>query len=301
MHKDWSLANDRLSRRLIFFAIGGLQIEVLSLNWVPPISGWHVSRHKHSSYEFHFIPRGRVVIKTDAGTFSVGPGQFYLTGPGVYHEQLADVTDLMEEYCLHCVLHPEKGDELDPAWSALLTIFNQAGPEPRPDEGGGIDLFEAIFQEAIEARTGYEIKIKGLISALLAAAARGLASGRGSEVSNPPPYTSGQLIIRRLNLVVDDNLSSHLTVEDLARSMFLSRRHLSRIVMRETGMTVHDLVLRKRMDMARRLLRDGGGNIAEVGAAAGFSSEQYFSQAFRREAGIAPGRFREEARRKNTD
>ena len=69
----------------------------------------------------------------------------------------------------------------------------------------------------------------------------------------------------------------------LVQSMFREHRHES----------VHEFLLRMRMDQARQLLCDERLAIKEVSARLNFSNEFYFSRFFRKRTGMSPRRFRE--------
>jgi mannose-6-phosphate isomerase-like protein (cupin superfamily) len=79
-------------------------INVLTINYEPPVAGWSYGHHSHSGYEFHFIPQGKGVLEVGDRAFDIVPSTVYLTGPGVYHKQTADLSDPMSEYCINLEL-----------------------------------------------------------------------------------------------------------------------------------------------------------------------------------------------------
>lgn len=80
----------------IHFSLGNTQFHVLSLTSGPmPYMPMHV--HSSDSYELHAITQGRGLVHIDSETYQLAAGDFYLTGPGVSHEQIPDSTDTMHE------------------------------------------------------------------------------------------------------------------------------------------------------------------------------------------------------------
>jgi len=79
-----------------------LHIGAISLAYVLPNPEWYVPPHSHTGFEIHIIPKGRGVINIEGTEFAVGPGEFYITGPFVKHEQTTDKSSPMGEYCLEC-------------------------------------------------------------------------------------------------------------------------------------------------------------------------------------------------------
>jgi AraC family transcriptional regulator len=107
----------------------------------------------------------------------------------------------------------------------------------------------------------------------------------------------GGLPAFRLRRVID-LMASHLDQEfhlgRLAREAGLSEFHFSRAFKRSSGVAPLRYFTRLRMEKARRLLRESGRSIIEIGLEVGYTSASHFSQVFRREVGISPSDYRGE-------
>jgi len=86
------------------------------------------------------------------------------------------------------------------------------------------------------------------------------------------------------------------TIDSLAREVSVSRATLARRFADLVGETPLGYLTRWRMDLAAQRLRDTDDTIAAIAAAVGYRSEYAFSRAFARHRGIAPGRYRRQAR-----
>jgi AraC family transcriptional activator of mtrCDE len=82
------------------------------------------------------------------------------------------------------------------------------------------------------------------------------------------------------------------TVASLAERCHLSRATFAREFARRTGIGPLELLTTLRMELASRLLAQGGQDTASIGEAVGYRSEAAFNRAFARHAGVTPGRFR---------
>ncbi|NBD94977.1 MAG: response regulator [Gammaproteobacteria bacterium] len=80
----------------------------------------------------------------------------------------------------------------------------------------------------------------------------------------------------------------NLSVVRAAEAMHMSRSNLRRRLMAETGQSPGDFVRSVRLDLARRLLRSGEGNVSEVAYAVGFVSLSGFSRAYREHFAESP-------------
>jgi AraC-like DNA-binding protein len=86
------------------------------------------------------------------------------------------------------------------------------------------------------------------------------------------------------------------TVEELAEVAAMSRAALAKRFVDLVGQSPIHYLVGWRMQVARRLLRDSGLSIAEIGGKVGYESEAAFNRAFRRVVGTPPATWRNDAR-----
>jgi TolB-like protein/AraC-like DNA-binding protein len=90
-----------------------------------------------------------------------------------------------------------------------------------------------------------------------------------------------QLLLPRLKQIVEKNLDNEqFGVEELSRSIGISRSHLHRKLSAETGQCVSQFIREYRLGKALDLLKDGQHSVSEVAYLVGFSSASYFSRCF---------------------
>ncbi|MDB5270804.1 MAG: hypothetical protein JWP58_3844 [Hymenobacter sp.] len=102
-----------------------------------------------------------------------------------------------------------------------------------------------------------------------------------------------QKFLADLTATVEANLTkTDLSVEDVARSLGVSRMQLYRKVKAVLGTGVTDFIQGVRLTKARDLLLDDTLTIAEVAYELGFSSPSYFTASFRTRYQLTPSKFR---------
>jgi AraC family transcriptional regulator len=101
-----------------------------------------------------------------------------------------------------------------------------------------------------------------------------------------------QQSMRRMQDYIDEHIAACLSIRDLASACGYSPTHFSRVFRQAFGMPVHQFVLLRRVDAARRMLSDDKASLADIAAECGFSSQAHFSAAFKRHEGITPGSYR---------
>lgn len=82
-------------------------------------------------------------------------------------------------------------------------------------------------------------------------------------------------------------------LDSVAGNVGLSPAGLRARFKAETGYTLHEYIIHRRIEEARRRLSDTTEDITDIAHALGFSSSQYFATAFRRSTGITPGEYRD--------
>ncbi|UOG77097.1 substrate-binding domain-containing protein [Hymenobacter tibetensis] len=109
----------------------------------------------------------------------------------------------------------------------------------------------------------------------------------------PAAISPDQKFLADLTAIVEANYTrSNLSVEDIARSLGISRMQLYRKVKAVLGTGVTDFIQHLRLTKARELLLDETLSITDVAYEAGFSSLSYFSASFKARYQVSPSEFR---------
>ncbi len=142
----------------------------------------------------------------------------------------------------------------------------------------------------------------------------GLMRGKGPRRKHVIAYGATQIVTRRSTeairiadpLVVKAlefiwlNVGAPMTVADVARHLNVSRRLLEMHARKTLGRTIHDEILRVRLDRAQSLLRDTRMTINEIADACGFAGPSHFGRRFQDAFHITPSAFRTTNRQKDT-
>jgi AraC family transcriptional regulator of adaptative response / DNA-3-methyladenine glycosylase II len=101
-----------------------------------------------------------------------------------------------------------------------------------------------------------------------------------------------RLIVQRLE---EGQLDEEAGLEAIADQFELSSRQIRRIVRKELGVPPMQLLLTRRLLLAKQLLTETGWPMTDVAFASGFSSVRRFNDAFTRRYGMPPTRLRKQA------
>ncbi len=93
-------------------------------------------------------------------------------------------------------------------------------------------------------------------------------------------------------LFIEKNYQKEVSLSMLADAAGLTPSYFSALFKKETGETLSDYLVRYRLAIAQRLLKESRLCIAEVAASAGYMDVKYFSRLFKKHMSITPSAFR---------
>ncbi len=91
---------------------------------------------------------------------------------------------------------------------------------------------------------------------------------------------------------IDTHLSHKISVAQLAGSVFLGESQFHSLFKDRMGITPHQYVLGKRIDMARDLIEKGHLSLGQIAEFTGFSSQSTFTHTFSRLQGMSPSQYK---------
>lgn len=120
--------------------------------------------------------------------------------------------------------------------------------------------------------------------------------GGQSQFSVPLEPISTTRRVDELRHYIAGHLADPLTVADLAESLHIGDRQLTRIFKNELGTTPAAYVESARLEAARNRLETGDDTMGRIAANCGFGTVDTMNRAFRRALGVTPGEYRKRFR-----
>ena len=250
--------------------------------------------HGHRFYELLVIERGRGEHRLAGRSIPVAAGDVFLVAPGETHDLSRlehprgflvlfelDALGLTGEVLTHLP------DEL-----LLLSFVRPQGLETGHIRLNAAQLkawsirLAALEHELLRRPLGFIEASRALLTLLLIEAAR-LTSRQLEHVS-----TASKPLLQRVFRLIEDRFREPISLIDVARAVERSSAHLTDVMRRETGRTVLEWIIERRLSEARRLLLETEDRIEEVAQAAGFRDAAYFARQFRQRNGITPQAWR---------
>ncbi len=95
-------------------------------------------------------------------------------------------------------------------------------------------------------------------------------------------------VVEAAKAVMSTRLAERITLEELARLLFVSPFELARMFRRRTGSSVHSFLIQLRLRTALDRVFDSAVRLTDVAVDTGFSSPGHFTDSFRRVFGMTP-------------
>ncbi|QGQ94323.1 response regulator [Paenibacillus psychroresistens] len=103
--------------------------------------------------------------------------------------------------------------------------------------------------------------------------------------------------IKKVKEYIENNYRSEITLYSLSQKLYMSHEYVSRLIKKETGHNFRELLTRKRIDAAKKLLLEDRLKSYEIAHEIGFENPAHFSLLFKKMVGVSPIEYRETVNR----
>mgnify|MGYP002622134816 CR=1 FL=1 len=258
---------------------------------------WQISQHRHDTFfQIFHLSAGSGEIAEASGTRVLQAPCAIFIPPGAVHgfRYSRDVDGLVVTALADRLRSIAAADKQIAAFAARTRIVALDADDR--DAAFAADCIRRLHDEL----GGFSAGRMLLLEPLITGAVVGLARCGGTEASDAGLERDRQRL-ETLTTLIAANFRTRKPVQFYAAAIGVSPTHLNRLARTQTGMSVMGLVGMQVLQAARRDLVFTPTPVQAIAYSLGFSDPAYFNRFFRRHAGMSPGAFREEGRRKLAD
>ena len=250
-----------------------------------------VGSHSHGYYELYFFEEGAVTMVIDEKPYPLRSGDVIVIPPGIDHR--AQLTDPEKPYRRFVFWQSktflEALERRSPDYGYLLRRAEDRGRYVYHFDLPTFNAFRTklftLLDEIHADRFGKEAAIDLSISDLL------LFLGRTVYEREQRRNRKEQLSrYEAITQYVDGHLDEPLSLDVLAQKFYLSKYYLVHLFRENTGLSVHQYILKKRLAACCDAMR-GGTAVGEAYRQWGFGDYSAFYRAFRKEYGMSPSAY----------
>ena len=236
--------------------------------------GDHVNSHHHDEHHLIVPLRGEVSIRTADATVVVAPGRMIYIPSTLEHEFHS--TNEKEGERLIALIDRRLWERVDGARSPLRVLpahqlcqeilyFLLLNPKSKLVRGL-IETFVVALSEALDAN----------------------ASAEGTESVHHLSQRAKDPRVRKVLDTLEKEFAQDLRVSELSKTAGLSQRNLNRLFVQELGIGPKEILIRLRLEEAKRLLVEERKCVTEACFEVGYTSLSRFIQSFRAHFGRLP-------------
>ncbi|MCZ8515341.1 AraC family transcriptional regulator [Paenibacillus filicis] len=245
--------------------------------------------HRHSFFEICFCTGGLGVYMDDGRLHRIEAGTMFCSRPGVFHQIIPEADSPLDLLYVAFEVLPSSSKEAVKLFRELAVCENYF--QPGKSLSPAALLWQCILQQVIVGRPLVESALSGMCHTLLSSLPE-IFLKRSAEPRERPRNRAAAAQLNQAKLFIRDNLGGPLHLEQVARYVHMSGRHLTRMFLAEEGKTVVAYIRGERVRLAQALLSQDILTIQEIAEETGFGNVHYFTRVFNEETGMPPARFR---------
>ena len=246
-----------------------------------------VDWHYHTFHKIILFLSGRAAYGIEGKSYPLESGDLIVVPSGCIHRPELAPGAPYERVIVY--ISPEFLRASGAPGCDLESCFTQARTQFRfvLRPGAGRRSFtaalSALEQEQGGQHFGSELMARALFLQFLIGVSRGMAENRLEYVSSSACDEKIVAILQYLSL----HLTEELRIDDLAARFYISKYHMMRRFKEETGYTIHNYVVTKRLMLAREKIADGMP-VGEACYACGFGEYSAFARAYKKQFSVSP-------------
>ena len=252
---------------------------------------------RHDFWEFLYVDKGEVEVMAGDTGYCLKQGEMIFHKPGEFHNVFANgmVAPNLVVVAFVCTspamaYFEEKVVKAEEVERELLARIVH---EARDAFSNPLDNPGSLRMErATSSAFGSEQMIGLLLEQMLIRMVRrGAERDRAVKTSSSVKRRSDHDLVQRIIGYMQENACGTLTFSQVCRFSAQSATNLKTIFKSVTGMGVMEYYRTLKIDAAKTLLREGGGNITQIADKLGYTSVNYFSRYFKQATGMTPSEY----------
>lgn len=275
--------------------VNAMQSEGIICRYSRESDGYLSRRHKHVGVGILYCTSGRGIFSFGNQILPYSRGTLIYFNSEIPHQ--VDVKGTYERWDL--CLWPEMVTELmgDKTFNDLTKKFDPGlygvrvfNIPPSDVERRLLTVFEDLHEEMLRRRDDFKLYLQCKLIELFILLDRSTEATSSREV----PVSKVGHRLGAILAYIDEHLPQNPSVESIARAFHYSPSHLYRLIRSATGKTPSQYIRERRIDRAKKLLRDSDLTVSDISRAVGSSSVAHFCKVFRADVGCSPQEYRQQ-------
>lgn len=240
--------------------------------------------HKHSDHcEMLLVRYGASRYVIGNHTYPIKKGDLIVTNSDVLHDNLLDKDDYVSYFALG--IGNLKLEGLD---DNHLIDAKSCPVIPTGDHFSSFDhLFKTIYELIASGEPGTEETCHYLMMSIISLAVHLISTAEPHE--EPADISS---MISDVRHYLDENYMQDISLKSVGELFHVSSYHLSHVFKEQTGYSLMNYVIRRRIGEAQSLLIATNDSVTSIAGRVGFGNPNNFNIQFQKQVGLSPRQYR---------
>lgn len=246
--------------------------------------------HLHNSFEIYLLLQGDIDYWVEQSVYQLKRGTLLIFNNQEIHRVVSKSDKKYERLLIH--FHPQIIEVFNTDITNLLSCFtNRKNGQNNAIllSNRQLDIFLSLFKKLSDTvhskKFGNDVLTRSYLLEVLVFINR-LYQQNSDFVEQ---YTLSGRLHDILNYI-ELNLSEDLSLNKISQHFSIDKSYLGRLFKKETGSTVYNYILLKRISLAKQLLSEGK-NVSETCALSGFNDYSNFIRTFKKITGTSPSHY----------
>lgn len=240
---------------------------------------WNSTPHTHKNTEIFYVVRGHGLFNVNKETFPIKEDDAIVVNPMIPHTEIG-IKDETFEYIVLGISGLEFLNKSDNGSGYALSNYEDYKHEV-------LFYFKTLVIEATNKHIQYQAMCQNLVEILVI----NLTRRANLELAIQPQYAGNKECVM-VERYINSHFKENITLDFLSELTYTNKYYLAHEFKKYKGISCINYMIQKRIDEAKTLLKTTNLSINEISNILGFSSQSYFTQAFRKSTNMSPSKFK---------
>lgn len=246
---------------------------------------WYSIKHSHPFTELFYVCDGMGKFVVEDTTFPIVKNDLVILNTNIEHTEVS-----MDASPLEYIILGVEGINFSFEGHKEYTIFNCTN-----NQDNLMFYFTSMLTELEHKDKYYELVCQDLLEVLIINLTRFTDYAFGIV-----PIQKTNRECSRIKRYLESSYLEDITLESLAEMAHLNKYYFVHAFTQNFGISPINYLNEQRIQASKELLLSTNHSIAEISQLAGFSSQSYFAQCFRKSCGMSAGSYRRTARQQDS-
>lgn len=267
---------------------------IISIHYYEWGKNFNFDGESHDFWELVYVDSGEVDITADDRLLHLKQGDIIFHRPNEFHTIKTSSGSIANVFVISFTAHSETMEFFDRFCMSVPSKLKKHITtliEECEQTYSLMDVFDSklIIKENSPIAGPQMVKIA--LEQLLIMLIRNEQKSSNPHVF-PTKESMNNHLVSEMISIIDDNIYSQITVDEICRMLGYSRAYLSKIFKESTEYTVANYIMKKKIKEAKKLIREDNYNFTQISEKLAFDNPHYFSRAFKRIANMSPSEYK---------